>query len=180
MILFTSIEDDEVRDYLDRLYHSQKKLCFAQAFRVLKNKHNAEDVVQQVYTKLAELLDNNDKFHIKNEAAFISALAKNMASNYLKANRQHFNIDAVEEVENTTFGDPEVNILRLDQVEEYTKKLEQLKPEYVEIIEFKYTEELSTKEISGLLNLPTDTVLKRLSRARLSFKRMVIEGEANE
>lgn len=177
IFLLSMIENEETRTYLENLYYDYKKISYGNALRIVKNPRDAEDIVHQVYMKIAEYLDNHKKVVIKNDKAFIYKVTQNIALNHVKAKKEHLNLDEIAEVENITFIEPEVNVLRMDQIKEHTKKLEQLNQDYASIIMLKYTEELSITEIATLLNLTEDNTRMRLSRARRAFKNILKEGE---
>ncbi|MGG3743221.1 RNA polymerase sigma factor [Paenibacillus chibensis] len=53
--------------------------------------------------------------------------------------------------------------------------LQQLKPEYSVLIEYRWKQGLSYKEISNMLDLSEDVVKQRLFRARESIKKMLFK-----
>jgi len=177
LLVLASIENKEVRSYLEKLYYDYKKVSYSKALSIVKNQDDAQDVVQQVYANIAEYLDCNKNVDIKNKNAFISEITRNVSLDFLKKQRLHVDINEIDELENVTFIDPEVNVLRMDQIKEHTKNLEQLNQDYANIIMFKYTQEMSISEIAKIMNLSEDTARRKLSRARKAFKSILNEGE---
>ena len=51
------------------------------------------------------------------------------------------------------------------------KRIKRLRPVYVEILHLRGTQELSTKEAAGFLDVPVGTVKARLHRARVKLSR---------
>lgn len=70
----------------DHIYDKTYKIVFFVAFRILGNKHAAEDAVQDTYMKAVTNIDSYDS---DNFTAWISTIAKNNALNlYNKEKRQ--------------------------------------------------------------------------------------------
>jgi len=176
-LFFAFIENEEVRSYLEKLFYEYRKISYSKALKIVKHREAAEDVVQQVFINIAEYLDNKSNTVIKNEIAFITGITRNVAIDYLKKHRIHENISEIDDLENFTFIDPEVNIIRMDQVYEFTKKIEQMNPDYANLIMLKYSEEMEIYEIARMLNLSEDTTRKKISRARRAFMKILSEGE---
>ena len=178
MIFLLLIDDQETRDYLEQLYEKYKYLTYKIAKSIVKTTNDSEDVVQQTFMKVAEFLRDHGKESIQEEKAFIGKIAKNIALNSLAANNRHAHtgIDYIEPV-NDTFIEPEINVLRIDKVKEYTDKLTKINEGYAYIIMLKYSQELSVAEIARLLNISQDTTRKRISRARMAYKKIIEEGE---
>ena len=77
--------------YFNKLYEKYRKLIYAIAFSILKNKDNSEDVVQKVYIKIWEM--DKQKLPEKNEASWLYTLVKNEAIDFIKYKKELLNID---------------------------------------------------------------------------------------
>jgi len=177
VFLLAIIEDSEKQSYLEELYLDYRKMCYYIVMGIVKNHQDTEDTVQQIFINIAEFLVRKKDVKIKNKKAFISVIAHNLACNHAKAKKQHENIDEFEELENVTFIDPEINVLRMDQIKEHTNYLEQVNKDYIYIIMLKYEEELSISEIASTLNITEECAKKRLTRAKKALKNILKENE---
>lgn len=178
MMFLLLIDDQDTRNYLEKLYEKYRFLCYKIARNIVKTTNDSEDVVQQTFMKVAEFLQDKGKESIKEEKAFIGKIATNIALNHLALNNKHAhnNFDTVEPI-NDTFIEPEVSVIRMDKIREHTQKLNQLNEGYAYIIMLKYGEELTISEIATLLNMTEDTTRKKVSRARIAYMNIVKEGE---
>ena len=55
------IDDADTRDYFNRMYEEYHQMMFLCALNILKNQHDAEDALQQVFLKLWKYMDNVQK-----------------------------------------------------------------------------------------------------------------------
>jgi RNA polymerase sigma-70 factor (ECF subfamily) len=71
---------------------------------------------------------------------------------------------------------PESEFLRQANSEQVRRAIEQLPPEYREVILMRELEQMSYSEIAAVMQSPLGTVMSRISRAR-SMLRQLIAGE---
>jgi RNA polymerase sigma-70 factor (ECF subfamily) len=70
-------------------------------------------------------------------------------------------------------ADPEKLLLRAADQQLVESALLKLPTEYREILVLRELEELSYKEIAGIVGVPLGTVMSRLSRARLQLRHQI-------
>jgi RNA polymerase sigma-70 factor (ECF subfamily) len=94
--------------------------------------------------------------------------------------RKTIDIDGYENViHDDTIGNPQLNIIRLDDKEYITKKLSQIKKEYADILTLKYYYGYSNREIADLLSIKEGNVRVRLMRAKNALHE-IIGDESHE
>lgn len=170
------IDDDEVRNKLEEIYHLYNRDLFYVAFEILKDYHEAEDVVQTTILKLSDHLDKISNITDNSSKAFVVMIARNNAKNIYNRLKSR-EIKPIEEYENTlideTYISPEQHILRLDNSNWVAKQLELIKAEYADILTLRYTYDLSNKEISDMIEISEVNVRKRLSRAKKALHKII-------
>ncbi len=134
-----------------KLYTQYNKLIYGIAFSIVKNKEDAEDVVQIFFSKLYTL--EKEKLPSKNTASWIYTVTKNEAISLLRKKKNHFNLEAIYEIEDK---DNEINNI-IDK-EEFNKLISKLDDKEKEIISLKIISGLSFEQIAKLLNKPTGTI----------------------
>jgi len=153
---------------------------FSEAFDILQDKSLAEDAVQQSIIKILNNLhkiDENNCPRTRNFMVIICVnVAKSIYNNRMYLNKQE---DIVQELDADTVdigNDPLDILVDKDCVEQITKAIETLNPIYRDVLLLKRTYRYSQEEIAQLLEIPVETVKKRLFRARKMLSQ-VLEKE---
>lgn len=169
-------------------FHNQyKRFVLAIANKILQDEDEAEDVTQEIFTKLIDQYkqyDQNQPFK-----PWLSRVTKNFCLNRLKQhkkiNQTHYvgikSIDTStnyddysnDQNDNAYFNAPDVrnpNSLEYAQNQELKKNIDnllsKLKPEFREVIELKYFEGLKYHEIAEQISIPIGTVMSRIFNAK--------------
>lgn len=143
--------------HVDTVY----RLCFS----FMKNKADAEDLVQETFLKLlseGKVFENE-----RHEKAWLIVTASNLCKDSLKKWwRRNENIEDIQSLGyEQSFADPAI-----------MKAILSLKADYKTAVYMFYYEGYTTAEIAEHLNCPEATVRSRLSRARAQL-RTLLGGE---
>jgi RNA polymerase sigma-70 factor, ECF subfamily len=137
---------------------------------LLRNEQDAQDVVQEAYLRAFKSFGG---FHGSNGRAWLLTIVRNTSYTLLKKNKA---------VDLTTTFDEEIHATGYDSVNpatilEHTEDAElirevmnELPPEFREILALRHQEGLSYKEIADIAQIPPGTVMSRLARARAKLK----------
>ena len=147
----------------EKLYNNYNKLIYSIAYSILKNKQDAEDVVQIVFEKLC--LIDKDKLPNRNESSWLYSVTKNEAINYLKCRKNNIDLDSIYNIED---DNNEINKI-IDQ-DIYNRLIDKLNDKEKEIISLKIVSNLSFEEIGKLLKEPTGTIKWRYYKAVNTLK----------
>jgi RNA polymerase sigma-70 factor (ECF subfamily) len=176
LIFLLVIEDDEVRNKIEEIYHLHNQDLFYVAYNILKDYHEAEDVVQTTILKLADHLDKIPNIKDNVTKAFVVMIARNIAKNIYNR-RKSREVVPIEEYENILVDEtnisPEQYILRLDNGNWVAKQLTLIKPEYADVLTMRYTYEYSNKEIAKLIEISEGNVRIRLLRAKKALHKII-------
>lgn len=155
-----------MRQSLEELVERYQKSLYLAAFHVCKNAEDANDVVQdtfvQYYTSQKQF---HDEEHLK---AWLLRVAINRARDITRSFWRRNKVSIEEYTEAIPFQEPEGRDL--------VRAVMKLPEKYREVIHLYYYEELSVREIAGLLKVSESGVKMRLSRGR-SFLRDVLKEE---
>lgn len=146
--------------YWKDVYHFQ--------FQKTKNANEAEDITIKTFAKAFDKINTfNEKSTFK---TWLITISKNIYIDHLRKKKTetiplHKNNHSVYDIQDSspTAEDEIITEQNLSQLLNYIK---QLKPHYQEIIQLRYFQEMSYKEISKELNEPMNNVKVRLLRAR--------------
>lgn len=147
----------------EKLYNNYNRLVYGIAFSILKNKHDTEDVVQIVFTKLYAL--EKDKLPTKSEASWLYVVTKNEALSYIKNKRTNIDLENIYEIE-----DNNDEISKIIDKDSFNRIINNLNENEKEIISLKILSNLSFEEISKMLNIPEGTVKWRYYKSVYTLK----------
>jgi RNA polymerase sigma-70 factor (ECF subfamily) len=114
--------------------------------------------------------------------AWLLTIVRNTCYTWLHQNRAHEMTTAFDEEIHTVDSDtsnPATLALRSADQQILTKALDELPVEFREVVVLRDLEGFSYKEIAGISNIPTGTVMSRLARARERLKKILC-GEPKE
>jgi RNA polymerase sigma-70 factor (ECF subfamily) len=140
-----------------------------------RNEQAAEDLVQDSYVRA---LQSFGGFRGGDARAWILAIVRNTCYTWLAKNKAHapvveFN-DEIETADAEAL-DPALLAARSSDGEAVRKALEELAPEFREVVVLRELEGLSYHEIADVAGVPVGTVMSRLSRARKRLRRLLAE-----
>ncbi|ARK31611.1 RNA polymerase sigma factor [Halalkalibacter krulwichiae] len=154
--------------------------CLRLASLVLKDRYEAEDVVQDAFVAAFDRihqLQDSKKF----KQWLVSIVINECRKRTRRWSFKHvFLRHADDHIEEGTVEDtPETEILRLLDGQSLVKAVQTLDQKYREIIALYYFQEFSVKEIVSMIDEKESTVKSRLARARKQLKDR-LEGEQND
>jgi RNA polymerase sigma-70 factor (ECF subfamily) len=135
-----------------------EKKVFHLAYSILKESANAEDVAQDIFVKLWQVLPLYDGRAAV--STWLYAISRNTALSALRA-RSYRKTLPLEECNSPVAG-PESGLRGL-QLREVLPLLSQIEQEVITLF---YLEECSVEDVAGMLDVPAGTVKSHLHRAR--------------
>lgn len=136
-----------------------RRICFLH----LKNRHDTEDVFQNVFLKY--LLYEGHFADCEHEKAWMIRVTINACKDWIKVNRKR-NIVSLEVIAEEAESLNENNGFVLEAVM-------QLPDKYKSVIYLYYYEQYSAIEIAGILHKKENTIYTRLARAKAILKDMI-------
>ena len=136
-----------------------------------RNDHDAQDIVQDACVRAFRFLDG---FRRGNSRAWLLSIVRNTTYTWLQQNRKTDLLSSLEEDQHVVEDPspiPDLVLLRGDEHQALMQAVEELRPEIREVIVLRELEELSYKEIAGIVQVPIGTVMSRLARARQQLER---------
>ena len=139
------------------------------------NRPEAEDIVQDTFLRVLETGRHfSDHEHAK---AFLIRAAVNRCFDYLKSARHTRNIALTDAGENAL--PPDSGGFGNETTLAVLEAMQQLRPEYRNVIYLYYYEEYSIREIAAILHKSSNTVSSWLTRAKKQL-REVLEDEQDD
>jgi len=133
------------------------------------NENDAEDITIQTFSKAFDKIDTyNDAYKFK---TWLITISKNIHIDLIRKQKKLINNTSKDN--NDNFFDivddsptPEDKIITEQNLANLLRDVKKLKPHYQEVINLRYFQELSYKEISEELNEPINNVKVKLLRAK--------------
>ncbi len=161
--------------YKDKIYHL--------GYRMLNQKQEAEDIVQETFLRVymnLEKYDENQKF-----STWIYRIATNLCIDRLRKRKPSYSIDAeVTDGEGTDWhamlasneAGPDEELILSETQDNIREAIQTLPPKYKTVVILRYLHDMSLQEISDVLEMPVTTVKTRVHRGR-EFLRKKLESE---
>lgn len=139
-----------------------------------RSSQDAEDIVQESYLRAFKFFDS---FHGEDGRAWLLGIVRNTFYTWYQQNKaQAQNTQFEEELHGACLEDaadtryaghnPEALLIQKDNRRELQQALEALSVEFREVIVMRELEDLSYKQIAGIVGIPIGTVMSRLGRGR--------------
>lgn len=160
------------------LYNSK---IFYLAYRMLSNRHEAEDVVQDTFLRVYRNLDRydeNQKF-----STWIYRIGTNLCIDRLRKRKPNYSLDAEMNDQEGIDGyamfpsddrTPETYLLVSETQQLVHEAIESLPAKYKTVMVLRYLKDMSLQEISDVLDMPVTTIKTRVHRGR-EFLRKKLE-----
>lgn len=153
------------------LIKEHKSYLYKTAFMYVKNEDKALDIFQET---IAKAIANIHK--LKNPTYFKTWITRILINAAYDMNKNKIELNGIEE--NTLiYASEDISIEeRLDLYE----AVDLLRDNYKTVIILKYFNDIKTKEIAIIMNIPENTVKTFLSRAKYELKNILKEGYLND
>ena len=158
-----------VMPHMDAAFNLARWLC--------GNSHDAEDIAQEAMLRAFRFFDG---LRGDDARAWLLKIVRNTYYSEWRRGRGHDDSTEFDEEIHTTLhtrDDPESIHSRMQDVKLLDAALAQLPVEYREALVLREIEDLSYKEIAGMLEIPIGTVMSRIARARRLLQERVMRTE---
>ncbi|HKI84701.1 MAG TPA: sigma-70 family RNA polymerase sigma factor, partial [Candidatus Krumholzibacteria bacterium] len=137
--------------------------------RMLRDEHEAQDLVQESFVKAWKALAKFDS--TRAFFPWLRTIGVNTALDAIERRRRQPVAENSEEILNQLPApqDSEEGLQRRELVEVVEEELSELSGEFATVFRLRVQEELSYAEIAQTLQIPLGTVMSRLARARLQL-----------
>lgn len=138
-------------------------MIYGVVFSILKNKEDAEDIVQTVFTKLQTI--EKEKLPQDKEASWLYAVARNESLMFLRKQNTTYDIEKIYDLE-----DENNEIEKIIDKETYNKLISGLNDKEKQVVSLKIIANLSFSEISQLLGESIGTIKWRYYKSIYTLK----------
>ena len=157
------------RDAFRMLYDRTSAKLFGVCLRILKDRAEAEDVLQDVYVKV---WNKADRFATGRASgiAWLAAIARNQAIDRYRARKPaSLTVEEIDDVEDG-MPSPEASAVAADETRRVNACLEELDPNHASAVKRTYLNGWSYQEAADELGVPLNTVKTWIRRSLLSLR----------
>ena len=135
-----------------------------------KSENDAEDITIQTFSKAFDKIQTFDQKYVFK--TWIISISKNIHIDLFRKKRSSIQIENTHAQEEKIYlvvddnPTPEDKIIREQNLAKLLRDIKLLKPKYQEVIQLRYFQELSYKEIASEINEPISNVKVKLLRAK--------------
>jgi RNA polymerase sigma factor (sigma-70 family) len=135
-----------------------------------RSDNDAEDIAIQTFSKAFDKINTFDEKYVFK--TWLITISKNIHIDLLRKKNTSIAIETSKEQEEKVYlvvdenPTPEDKIIREQNLVKLLRDIKQLKPKYQEVIQLRYFQELSYKEISEYIKEPINNVKVKLLRAK--------------
>ena len=166
---------------LEILVDRHKEKIYTSIFFLVKDKHLAEDLFQEVFIKVIDTLRSN---RYNEEGKFIQwalRIAHNLCVDYFRKIKRTKIIssddNAIFETFTTNSEAADTHITRSQTNNSLQKMLDQLPQEQREVIVLRHYADMSFKEIAELTNTSINTALGRMRYGLINLRKIMMENQ---
>jgi RNA polymerase sigma-W factor len=162
----------------DELIKKYRGSVYNLVYRMIENRQEAEDIVQETFIKAFNALATfNEEFAF---STWLFKIATNNCIDTLRKRKlQTYSLDTPVQTKDgevsRDYADerysPELSTISSESTSIILDAIEDLPPKYKTVINMRHKEDRSYEEISGILNIPIGTVKARIFRARELLKK---------
>ena len=158
--------DQKAFNYLLDLFWDE---VYSFQLKRIQNENDAEDITIQTFSKAFDRIETyNDTYNFK---TWLITISKNIHIDILRKEK-HILIQGISKDDGRIFEvldespSPEDKLITEQHLAKLLRDIKKLKPHFQEIINLRYFQELSYREISKELNEPINNVKVKLLRAK--------------
>ena len=136
----------------------------------VKNDNEAEDITIRTFSKAFDKINTfNEEYQFK---TWLITISKNVYIDFLRKKKSSIIVETTKEQEEAAFRiidnspSPEDKIITEQNLAKLLRDIKKLKPKYQEVINLRFFQELSYKEISEKIGEPINNVKVKLLRAK--------------
>jgi RNA polymerase sigma-70 factor (ECF subfamily) len=156
---------EDQRKYFEQALWPHLRSAYNLARWLVGNREDAEDVVQESYTRAFQAVD---RFRGEDPRPWLLKIVRNTALNYMQRRKPKQEVAWSEGMPEPADRRPgaEARLVEQARRDQVRSAIARLPEEFREAIVLREIEGLAYKEISWILKIPMGTVMSRLSRAR--------------
>ena len=178
MLLFflSMLETQEERDKFTLIYEHYYKLLIDISFGILHNGQDAEDAVQQAFTKLIPNLEKIDDVPCRKTLRYLVIMVKRVCFDFYNEQKKILHIP-YEDLRESEMDIAENHLWEEMEFSELLERVKKLPDIYGDALYLMYCEDFDPKDIADTMGITVKAAQKRIERARQQLKVLLMAEE---
>lgn len=169
---------------MERLYSTYKTAMYKEAFWVLRDSNDVEDVIQQSFMKLIPYTNDITEDKPGMTCNFLKMVVRNLSRDFLRKrmylNSNEDSIDALEDDNNFSTRSTADVVIEKEELDRITKAIDKLPPKLKEIILLEKVFGYSREETIKILGSNNEALKKRMTRAKIQLLKDLEKEDLND
>ena len=158
------------KNRFEEVLHSEKKKIFNYLLKILRNREDSEDILQEVFIAFYNKMETVDENYY---TSYLFRAAYNKALNLIKSKKRKDKVNVHFEDMERLPAEPEKT--ENPNNEKIRNAMSQLKEEQALMLELKYFQKKSYKEIAEIMDTSASAVDSKLVRAKRKLKKLFLQ-----
>ncbi|MCD8073669.1 MAG: RNA polymerase sigma factor [Lachnospiraceae bacterium] len=175
LIYLTLIDNEDEKQKFERLYSNYRSKMQYIAVGILKDEHEAENIVHDTFITMIDVLDKIDETDDRKAWNYIVTILKNKCYNYLKRRNRMVYSDDILNLDDSETEDILQTVIREESIFVIAELIRKLNYPYKEVLYLQYYNGMNSKKIAELLQLTPSNVRQISNRAKKRIKELLKE-----
>ncbi len=168
------LESEQENDFLRKIYEDYRDEMYHVAYGILKNRQDAEDVVQDTFMALFANMGRMEEGSPRKNRNYILTIVKNKAINLFNSKKRLASKEVGEEALEDVFDEePDAKIMEMEKTEVIGEILKRMNQSYRDILLLQYYHQMDVVEIAEALGKSPDNVRHMSARAKNKMREML-------
>ncbi len=174
IILSTVDMDENSKNKFENIYYKYRNVLFGLAIKILSNRADAEDVLQETFIKVAKNINSIRDIDDKETNSYLAVILKNTAYDFLrkKSKCNEVDIDSIKEIPRDDFIESMAGNIQYEKIVNIIKNIPS---PYAEVLYLHFVRDYSVNTTAHLLDRKSETVKMQLVRGKRILTEMLSE-----
>lgn len=170
---------DEQKEELEKLFKLYRDGMVRYAYSFIQDEELAEDIIQEVFIKVAGCMDKIREMEEKHQKNFLFVAVKNCSIDHMrKMKREWTQTSPLEDEDILADGEDVLQVICEGEQKRFLhEEIGKLKGAYQEVLILKYIDELTDEEIAEKLDISKENVRIRTYRAKKALAKAIRADE---
>lgn len=177
LVYLTLLENQEDCSRFEQLYRKYKDIMHYVANGILNDAYLSEDAVHEAFIRIAKNFHKIQEVDCPQTKAFAVIIVRNVALTMISKQMNTVSMEDYMKVNTLTQeGNPEQEYFSKNEVNQIKNAIDELPVTYRDTMYLHIVNEYSISEIAKILQLPKETIKKRIQRGR-KYLQKAMESE---